>query len=110
MGRVEEIDWGTLLLLGGGISLANALASTDATRWLADGTVALLQGAPILVVVFGLVAVVVALGELASNTAMAAILAPLLISLGPRYAGALGTTDTLASVFLAVTGGIAASF
>lgn len=105
-----EIDWGTLVLLGGGLSLANGLAGTDATRWLADLVLGLLGDAPVVVVVLGLLVLVVAVGELASNTAMAAILAPLLISLGPEYAAALGTTDAGASVFLAVAGGIAASF
>lgn len=107
---VEEIDWGTLVLLGGGLSLANALASTDATRWLADGTLGLLGEASIVVVVLGLLAAVVAVGELASNTAMAAIIAPLLISIGPQYAAALGTSDPGASAFLAIAGGVAASF
>lgn len=106
----ERIDWGTIVLLGGGLSLANALAATDAIAWLAAVTAGLLGDAPVPLLVLGLLAVVVVLGELASNTAMAAILAPLLISLGPRYAGALGTTDVGASTFLAVAGGVAASF
>lgn len=105
-----EIDWGTLVLLGGGLSLANGLAGTDATRWLADLTLGLLGDATIVLVVLALVALVVAVGELASNTAMAAILAPLLIGIGPQYAAALGTTDAGASAFLAIAGGIAASF
>ncbi|MFB6154399.1 MAG: DASS family sodium-coupled anion symporter [Haloferacaceae archaeon] len=108
--EVTELDWGTLLLLGGGISLANALATTDATRWLAAVTFGALGDAPLLVVLLTVVALTVAVGELASNTAMAAILAPLLVNVGPAYAGALGTTPTQASVFLAVTGAIAASY
>lgn len=52
----------------------------------------------------------VLLSEFASNTAMAAISVPILISIGPEYADSLGTSPTLASVFLAVTGGVAASF
>ena len=106
----ERIDWGTLVLLGGGLSLANAVAGTDAIGWLADGVVTLLGGAPVWLVVLALLGLVVAAGELASNTAMAAILAPLLISLGPRYAAALGTTDAGAATFLAIAGGVAASF
>ncbi|MDZ7702823.1 MAG: SLC13 family permease [Halobacteriales archaeon] len=105
----ERIDWGTLVLLGGGLSLANGLAGTDATRWLADRTLALLGDAPVVLVVLGLLVLVVVVGELASNTAMAAIVAPLLITVGPRYATALGTTDAGASVFLAIAGGVAAS-
>lgn len=105
-----DIDWGTLLLLGGGISLANALADTEATRWLAEVTLGPLEGTPVLLVLLAVVALTVAVGELASNTAMAAILAPLLINVGPAYAEALGTTAETASVLLAITGAIAASY
>ena len=104
------IDWGTLLLLGGGISLANALADTNATVWLAEVTLGSLNGAAILVLLLVVVTMIVLVGELASNTAMAAILAPLLINIGPAYADALGTSGELAAVLLAVTGAIAASY
>nr|WP_225316442.1 MULTISPECIES: DASS family sodium-coupled anion symporter [Haloferax] len=105
-----DIDWGTLLLLGGGISLANALADTNATAWLAEVTLGSLEGTPIVVVLLVMITMVVVVGELASNTAMAAIIAPLLINIGPMYAEALGTSTELASVLLAVTGAIAASY
>jgi sodium-dependent dicarboxylate transporter 2/3/5 len=107
---VVDIDWGTLILLGGGISLANALADTRATTWLAEVTLGALTGAPLVVVLLAVVAGTVLVGELASNTAMAAILAPLLINVGPAYADALGTSATSASVMLAVTGAVAASY
>lgn len=107
---VATIDWGTLVLLGGGLALADGLAATDATRWLAGRTFGALVGEPILVVVFAVVAVTVLLSELASNTAVVAIFAPVLITIGPRYADALGSTPEAASVFLAVTGAVAASF
>ncbi len=105
-----DVDWGTLLLLGGGISLANALADTRATTWLAEVTLGSLEGAPLAVVVLVVVAGTVLVGELASNTAMAAILAPLLINAGPAYADVLGTAPESASVMLAVTGAVAASY
>jgi sodium-dependent dicarboxylate transporter 2/3/5 len=105
-----DIDWGTLILLGGGISLANALTVTDATAWLAERTLDAFAGAHIIVVVLALIALVVLVGELASNTAMAAILAPLLVNVGPAYADAIGTTSELAAVLFAVIGAIAASY
>jgi sodium-dependent dicarboxylate transporter 2/3/5 len=108
--ELVDIDWGTLLLLGGGISLANALADTRATEWLAEVTLGSLGGAPVVAVLLVVVAGTVLVGELASNTAMAAILAPLLINVGPAYADALGTSATSASVMLAVTGAVAASY
>ncbi len=107
---VQEIDWGTLVLLGGGLALADGLAATDATRWLADVTFGTLSGASILVVVVAVVAVTVLLSELASNTAVVAVFAPVLITIGPQYASALDTTPEGAAVFLAVTGAVAASF
>nr|WP_239640396.1 SLC13 family permease [Halogeometricum pallidum] len=107
---VMNIDWGTLILLGGGLALADGLAVTDATRWLADTTFGALVGESILIVVLAVVAVTVLLSELASNTAVVAIFAPVLITIGPRYADVLGSTPEAASVFLAVTGAVAASF
>jgi sodium-dependent dicarboxylate transporter 2/3/5 len=105
-----KVDWGTLLLLGGGLSLADGLRDSGAIEWVATEGVAVLGSVPVLVLVLAVVATTVILGELASNTAMAAVLAPLLIAVAPTYAGQLGVSDPLASVFLAVTVGVAASF
>jgi sodium-dependent dicarboxylate transporter 2/3/5 len=77
---------------------------------MAGVTVEALAGTSVVVVLLAVVALTVLVGELASNTAMAAILAPLLINAGPAYAAALGTTSELAAVLLAVTGAIAASY
>ncbi|WP_436926330.1 SLC13 family permease [Halosimplex amylolyticum] len=104
------IDWGTLLLLGGGLSLADGLRDSGAIDWLATEGIAALGSVPVVVLVLAVVGSTVLLGELASNTAMAAILAPLLITAGPAYAAQLGTGGELASVFLAVTVAVAASF
>lgn len=105
---VAGVDWGTLLLLGGGLSLADGLAATDATRWLADATLGRLGGGPLLVILV-VVLVTVVLSEVASNTATAAVFAPVLLALGPRYAAALGTDAPAAGAFLAVCCGVAAS-
>lgn len=56
------------------------------------------------------ISVTVFLSELASNTAVVAIFAPILITIGPRYATVLNTTGEGAAVFLAVAGAVAASF
>ncbi|HKL29334.1 MAG TPA: SLC13 family permease [Natrialbaceae archaeon] len=108
--ELVDIDWGTLLLLGGGISLADALAATDATAWLANVILDAFEGIPVVLLILALVALTVVFGEIASNTAMAAILVPLLVTAGPAYAAALATSGELAAVFLAVTVGVAGSF
>ena len=105
-----DVDWGTLILLGGGLSLADALVASDATTWLADVTVGSLGGVPVVALVVAVVLVTIGLGELASNTAMTAILAPVLVGLGPAYASTLGTDAGTAGVFLAVVAAVASSF
>ncbi|SCY42416.1 SLC13 family permease [Thiohalorhabdus denitrificans] len=104
------IDWGTILLFGGGICLADAFARTGATEWVAEGFFSALTGAPIVLLVGAVVLLVIFLTEVTSNTATATIIAPLLIGIGGLLAGTLGLSETGAAVFLAVAGGVAASF
>ncbi|WP_435154638.1 SLC13 family permease [Haladaptatus sp. DFWS20] len=105
-----DIDWGTILLFGGGIALADALATTGATKWIADSVFTSLTGAPIVLVVGAVVLLVIFLTEMTSNTATATIIIPILISIGSVFAATLGLTDVAAAVFLSVSGAIAASF
>nr|WP_321112389.1 SLC13 family permease [Halorussus salinisoli] len=108
--ELADIDWGTILLFGGGIALADALAATGATKWIADTIFKSLTGAPILLVVAVVVLLVIFLTEMTSNTATATIIIPILISIGGVFAATLGLTDVAAAVFLSVSGAIAASF
>ncbi|WP_254534969.1 SLC13 family permease [Halomarina litorea] len=105
-----DIDWGVILLFGGGIALAGALADTGATKWIADSVFGSLTGAPILVVVAVVVLLVIFLTEMTSNTATSAIIVPILIGIGSVFATTLGLTDVAAAIFLATSGAIAASF
>ncbi len=108
--ELVDIDWGTLLLFGGGISLANALADTGATEWIADTVFGGLVGAPIVLVIGAVVLVVIFLTEMTSNSATTSIIAPILISLGSVFSATLGLTDFSTALFLSVAGTIAASF
>ena len=105
-----DIDWGTIVLFGGGISLADALGDTDATAWLAESVFDAVVGAPLVLVVLAVIVFAVLVTELSSNTATTTILAPILVGLGSVLAGTLGVDPVPAAIFLTVTGAIAASF
>lgn len=79
--EARRIPWDVLLLFGGGLSLAAAMDATGLTSWIAGQLVAL-AGLPLPVLFLGMGFVIVALGEFASNTAMAAVMMPLMVSLG----------------------------
>ena len=112
---IAGIDWPTLLLFGGGLSLADGLVATDATDWLAGEVLGSLS-LPLVATVLVVVAIAILFSELASNTATAAILAPVLLEVGrdgaAGVAGAAGAggVPAEAGVVLAVTGGIAANY
>ena len=80
--EAREIPWEVLLLFGGGLSLAAAMEATGLARWLGE-KMAGLAGYPSIVVYAGLAALVLALSELASNTAVAAMAMPIAASLAP---------------------------
>jgi len=72
-------QWGVLLLFGGGLALSEVMSQSGASRFLADGMLSVVQGAPGLLLIAGVVAFVVFLTELVSNTASAALLLPILL-------------------------------
>ncbi|ELZ34899.1 anion transporter [Halogeometricum pallidum JCM 14848] len=108
--ELVDIDWGTILLFGGGIALADALAATAATDWIANSVFSSLTGAPIVLVVATVVLLVIFLTEMTSNTATATIIVPILIGIGSVFASTLGLAEVSAAVFLSVSGAVAASF
>jgi sodium-dependent dicarboxylate transporter 2/3/5 len=78
----EKLPWGVLLLFGGGLSLAAAMSATGCDKYLGS-LFGSLAGMPMLLVLAVLVVGVIALSELASNTAIAAALMPVLAAVGP---------------------------
>ena len=71
----ERLPWGTLLLFGGGLSLASAFQRTGLTTWVGsamDG----FGGWPSILVVMAITTVMILLTELTSNTATAAAFLP----------------------------------
>jgi sodium-dependent dicarboxylate transporter 2/3/5 len=86
----RQTQWGVLLLFGGGLALSQVMATTGASLFLAESLVSSLGGAPPWVLLLALVAFVVLLTELVSNTASAALLIPIVLGLAPSlgYSGA----------------------
>ncbi len=73
----EGLPWGVLLLFGGGLSLAGAVAATGLDEWF--GTqVSGLGALPIVLLLMAVVALVLLLTEVTSNTATAATFIPVL--------------------------------
>ena len=76
----EKTNWGILILFGGGLTLSAALQTSAASGWLADNIVLLLPENNRFLVLLIVCIFVIFLTELVSNTASAALLIPLFIS------------------------------
>lgn len=73
-------DWGVLMLFGGGLALSEILNRTGASTFLARLITSNIEGAPVIVILLAAVAFAILSGELASNTASAALLVPIFYS------------------------------
>jgi sodium-dependent dicarboxylate transporter 2/3/5 len=71
----STVRWDVLILFGGGLALASAIDDTGLAVWIGERAEAL-QGFPVIAILLTLAVIIVYLGELASNTAMAAIFLP----------------------------------
>ncbi|NNE51727.1 MAG: DASS family sodium-coupled anion symporter [Sulfitobacter sp.] len=71
-----SLRWDVLILFGGGLALAGILQQSDLAAWIGGG-VQLIADWPRLTVLLIVAALIVYVGELASNTAMAAIFLPI---------------------------------
>jgi solute carrier family 13 (sodium-dependent dicarboxylate transporter), member 2/3/5 len=75
-----KIPWGVLILIGGGLALANAFMTTGLDDWIAT-QLGFLAGMPLIVIILVLVTVAILSSEIISNTAAAALLIPIAASL-----------------------------
>ncbi len=73
--EAAEIQWSVLILFGGGLAFAAAISDSDLASWI-GGQLIGLRALPLLLLILAVGALVVFLGELASNTAMAAVFLP----------------------------------
>lgn len=73
----DGLPWGVLLLFGGGLSLASAVAATGLDSWFGQ-QVGALGTLPVILLVAAVVAITIFLTEVTSNTATAATFIPIL--------------------------------
>lgn len=77
----ENTEWGVLFLFGGGLTLSSVLESSGASKIMADGIVFIIDGGHYYVMALIVAAFIVSLTEFTSNTASAALLVPIFISI-----------------------------
>ncbi|TPW03211.1 MAG: solute carrier family 13 (sodium-dependent dicarboxylate transporter), member 2/3/5 [Alphaproteobacteria bacterium] len=75
--EAKRAPWGVMLLYGGGISLAEAMERTKLAAWMGD-QLGVLAGAPPVVIVLAVTALVIVLTEFMSNVATITMLLPVL--------------------------------
>jgi sodium-dependent dicarboxylate transporter 2/3/5 len=79
--EASRIDWGTLLLFGGGISLGNLMFGTGLAEAIGKGLLALTGASSVAGITFAAIAVAILVSEATSNTASANMIVPVMISL-----------------------------
>ncbi len=78
-GEATGIDWGEILLLGGGLALGHQLVATGLSHWLGDLAVRYLALEGDVALTWMFTAAALALTQVARNTATAAVLCPLAV-------------------------------
>lgn len=77
----KNTEWGVLMLFGGGLTLSAVLGKTGASKVMADGIVFLIQGGHFYLIGLIVATFIIFLTEFTSNTASAALLVPIFISI-----------------------------
>ena len=75
-----RIDWGTILLFGGGLALGDLMFSTGLARWIGEGLAGALKAKSLFGLVALFTAVAIFLSETTSNTAAATMVVPVAIA------------------------------
>jgi sodium-dependent dicarboxylate transporter 2/3/5 len=96
-----KIPWGILLLFGGGIALSNGFLESGLAATIVE-SLTLIHGLPIILLLLIVALGVVFAGEIASNTAIAAILMPIMavtaVSMGVNPIVLMMTAAVCASI------------
>ena len=102
--QAAQIDWGTILLFGGGLSLGALAGETGLARAVADAITGVLPISDVATLAFAGAIFTVVLSEAMSNTAATNIAIPIVISI----AQAAGVTAIIPAVAAALAASVAA--
>lgn len=80
-GRATKIDWGTLLLFGGGITLGNLMFDSKLAEAVGKGLLQLSGATSLWGITFGAIFIAILVSETSSNTASANMVVPVMIAL-----------------------------
>ena len=101
--QAAQIDWGTILLFGGGLALGGLAASTGLARVVGEGITGLVPTSDLVTLTFAAALFTVILSETMSNTAATNIAVPIVISI----AAAAGVNPIIPSVAAALSASVA---
>ncbi|MGB9664307.1 MAG: SLC13 family permease [Ignavibacteria bacterium] len=99
------IDWGTLLLFGGGIALSDSMFKTGLAGWIAINSISLIGNSNNFIILITVILLIDFLTEVTSNTAVTSMMLPILLSIssGLNIDGkllALGATFASSMAFM----------
>jgi sodium-dependent dicarboxylate transporter 2/3/5 len=97
----RSVEWGVLILFGGGLALSDAMFRSGLALWIASTFIAVFGSPPTVILVLAVMLLVVALTEIASNTAVATMMVPVAITIGKETG--------VSPAMLAVATGVASS-
>jgi sodium-dependent dicarboxylate transporter 2/3/5 len=98
---IEKISWGTLLLIGGALTIGGAFASAGCAAWIASG-LGFLEGVPMFGIVMFVALIVAFLTEVTTNMVVVAAFLPMLVGIAESVGVSpflLMLTATIASSF-----------
>jgi sodium-dependent dicarboxylate transporter 2/3/5 len=99
----KETDWGSIILIGGAISIANALAATGAAAWIAGGFLQVSGMSSPILLVFGFCMMALVVTQFIQNTATAGMFIPILVGVAQQAGLSPASTVVLPAIAVSMT-------
>jgi sodium-dependent dicarboxylate transporter 2/3/5 len=99
----KETDWGSIILIGGAISIGNALAATGAAAWIAGGFLSGTGFTNPILIVFGFCLMAMAVTQFIQNTATAGMFIPVLVGIAQQSGLSPASTVILPAIAVSMT-------